>query len=414
MLLGVLVLAGVAGRDGGDGGGAPVAAGGGAASEPGFDHAVDAGGSATETTLPADPPGDAGTATATDENAAGAVPGSAPEAASSPAATGGTGGNVASLPAADPLRPATILDITEPLPDVPNPAVVLIDGVYHLYATQTRLEEGGWALLNVPLRISTDLRRWQLVGDVLPQLGAWAEAGHTWAPDVRQVGPRRWVLYYTAHLAGREPGAQCIGAAVAATPRGPFVPVGTEPLVCQLDRWGSIDPRTFVAADGELWLHWKSDDNADVEGTTLASIYAQRLDRGGTRLLGEAVRILEVDQPWEGRIVEAPQMVRDDRGRHWLFYSGNWFNQPAYAIGVAACAGPAGPCHKPFDRPFIASNAQGQGPGEASLFHDAAGRLRIIYAPTAQHGPVTTYRPAALATVAFDDTGPYLARNQDP
>ena len=120
------------------------------------------------------------------------------------------------------------------------------------------------------------------------------------------------------------------------------------------------------------------------------------------------VRILEADQPWEGRIVEAPQMVRVD-GRYWLFYSGNWFNQPGYGIGVAECAGPFGPCRKHLRGPWLGSNAQGAGPGEGSLFHDERGWW-IVYGPWAVEFTASTPRPAALAHVAFGSSGPYLAR----
>ena len=34
---------------------------------------------------------------------------------------------------------------------------------------------------------------------------------------------------------------------VAGTPEGPFIATAEEPAICQLDRWGSIDPRTFQA-----------------------------------------------------------------------------------------------------------------------------------------------------------------------
>jgi beta-xylosidase len=215
------------------------------------------------------------------------------------------------------------------------------------------------------------------------------------------------VLYYTARHATQEPPTQCIGVATAAEAVGPYVPAA-EPIVCQLERGGSIDPRTFRDADGQLWLHWKSDDNRDTEGTSTSTLYAQRLSADGTALEGEPARVLEVTQPWEGRIVEAPQMI-EAAGRLWLFYSANWFNQPAYAIGVAECETPAGPCSKPFDRPWLSSNAQGEGPGEASLFLDLQGRWRMVYAPVAQQFRDETDRPIALATVGFDATGPYLA-----
>jgi beta-xylosidase len=177
-------------------------------------------------------------------------------------------------------------------------------------------------------------------------------------------------------------------------------------LVCQLFHRGSIDPRTFVDTDGTLWLHWKSDDNANPRGTSHTAIYAQRLSGDGLKFVGRRTVILKADQLWEARIVEAPQMVWAN-GRYWLFYSGNWYNQPKYAIGVAACQGPAGPCTKPpASRPFLGSNAQGRGPGESSLFTDGNG-LWIVYGPWAVQFQQDTRRPVALAHIVFNGIGPY-------
>jgi GH43 family beta-xylosidase len=241
----------------------------------------------------------------------------------------------------------------------------------------------------------------------MPVLPAWVDAGFTWAPDVRRIDDR-YVMWFTARLKGYDPPTQCIGVAVSDDPFGPFVGE-PEPRICQLERRGSIDARSYEAPDGQLWLHWKSDDNADVDGTTKASIYAARLAPDGIELDSEWTEILTADQPWEGRIVEAPQLVAGG-GRLWLFYSANWFNQPAYGIGVAECETPAGPCTKPLDRAWLGSNAQGFGPGEASLFTDDDGRMWIVYAPWAVQFETKTPRPVALAHVAFDDNIPYLAR----
>ena len=49
---------------------------------------------------------------------------------------------------------------------------------------------------------------------------------------------------------------------------------------------------------------------------------------------------------------EAPDMVEVD-GRYWLFYSGNWFNQPAYAIGVARLRRAARPVPRRRARPLV-------------------------------------------------------------
>lgn len=307
-------------------------------------------------------------------------------------------------PRADPAAPARIVTPGE---DVPNPFVVVDGDRYLLYGTQETFFSA-----NVPLRTGPSLDRVGKPVDVMPDLPDWATQGFTWAPDVRRIDDDRWVLWFTAGVREGRPDAprasQCIGVAVARRPEGPFRAVGDEPAVCQLDRWGSIDPRTFEDADGQLWLHWKSDDNAEVEGTSHASIYAQRLDDDGVRRIGEATRILEADQPWEGRIVEAPQMVLVD-DRYWLFYSANWFNQPVYGIGIAECEGPAGPCRKPLDDAWLASNAQGTGPGESSMFRDDRGWW-IVYGPNNVAFQEGTPRPVALAPVAFGPRGPYLAR----
>jgi beta-xylosidase len=308
--------------------------------------------------------------------------------------------------APDPFRPALLMDIRDPSPSLPNP-FVLVDGDRYLMFTTEALDDVG-AKQNLPVLESRDLVTWTYLHDGLPDfdVGAWAVPDATWAPDVAHVGDQ-WVAYYTARLADHDPKTQCIGVATASGPTGPFAPAD-EPIVCQLDRGGSIDPRSFRDRDGTWWLHWKSDDNRAVDGTSTSSIYAQRLDPTGTQLVGESHEILEPTQPWEGRIVEAPQMI-EAGGRLWLFYSGNWFNQPGYGVGVAECESPAGPCTKPFAGPWLSSNAQGSGPGEGSLFVDLQGRWRLVYSPVAQEYRDETDRPIAIATVGFDVTGPYLA-----
>ena len=308
------------------------------------------------------------------------------------------------LPApADPAAPATIID---PSIDSPNPFVLVEGGQYLHYASQVAVGRE-----NIQVRVGRALSALGPVRDAMPEPPRWVVPGSTWAPDVRHVGTR-YVMWFTA---ATEPGrvdggarTQCIGWAVSRSPLGPFTGGATTPSICQRDRWGSIDPRTFRDDDGKLWLQWKSDDNAQVGADSHSSIYSQRLAADGATLTGHPVRILEADQPWEGRIVEAPQMV-EVGGRHWLFYSGNWFNQPAYAIGVAECDGPTGPCRKPSDHPWLASNAQGEGPGEGSLFHDAGGWW-TVYGPDRVGFNVQTVRPTALARVAFGPGGPYLAR----
>jgi beta-xylosidase len=301
---------------------------------------------------------------------------------------------------ADPAAPAVI--ITSLTEDAPNPWILVEGGKYYLYSSRSNAPIAP----EVPVRVSTDLVNWSVPTDALPVGPPWVSPHLTWAPDVRRI-KGQYVMYFTAPVTDVPVDTKCIGVATSLTPEGPFTPRDGA-FICQFDRAGSIDPRVFEDTDGTLWMHWKSDENANQEVDTHSWIWAQRLSENGLKLVGEPVPILTADQEWEGRIVEAPQMVLED-GRYWLFYSGNWYNQPVYSIGIAECAGPVGPCTKPINNPFITSNAQGEGTGESSLFRDENG-LWIVYAPWAVDYEEPTPRPVALAHVAFNESGPYLAQ----
>ena len=203
-------------------------------------------------------------------------------------------------------------------PDVTDPYMLLSHGSYYIYTSE------GTSVYNVPVRVGPKPGRWGPPSDALPRLPSWAEGGLTWAPEVHQVAGG-WALYFSALLRNVHPQTHCIGAAYASSPSGPFVP-SDHTLVCQLDHRGSIDPRVFV--DGtHLVLLWKSEDNAnpyvpgpDQDGNT--GIYSQELSADGRDLLGQPVKILGPSQPWEGTIVEAPDMV-EAWGTYWLFFSAN-------------------------------------------------------------------------------------------
>jgi hypothetical protein len=177
--------------------------------------------------------------------------------------------------------------------------------------------------------------------------------------------------------------------------------------VCQTAQHGTIDPRTFVAPDGTIYLLFKSDDNAPAT-TIPTNIYAQPLSADGLALLGTPTRIFGPDEPWQGTIVEAPDMVLV-KGIYWLFYSGNWFNESAYAIGFARCTGPLGPCADVTAQPLLASNAQGQGPGEESLFENSQG-VYLLYSPFLYNSfGYSAPRPVLMVRLGFGPLGPYLA-----
>jgi len=142
-------------------------------------------------------------------------------------------------------------------------------------------------------------------------------------------------------------------------------------------------------------------------------MWSQRLSSDGTQLLGSPSLLLSPDEAWQGTIVEAPDMVQVG-GTYWVVYSGNWYNQPAYAIGAARCDGPAGPCRDVSPTPLLATNLQGQGPGEASVFHDDAG-VWMLYSPSRSVAPLPEVsRPVYVTRLGFGASGPYLATGPLP
>jgi beta-xylosidase len=152
--------------------------------------------------------------------------------------------------------------------------------------------------------------------------------------------------------------------------------------VCQLDLGGSIDPSPFVDANGTPYLVWKS------QGTKgqAPAIWSQQLTADGTAMSSGGPQVLlQPSQAWEGGVIEGPSMLLWS-GRYYLFYSANQWSSANYAIGVALCQGPSGPCTKPLDHALVASQGAMAGPGGPSLFSGPGGKLWMAfhaYLPTA-------------------------------
>jgi beta-xylosidase len=233
--------------------------------------------------------------------------------------------------------------------DFPDPFLLaLTGGSYVAYATQVGIPGAPpGVFINVPVMTSTDLQSWTAITDALPNLPAWAQPGNTWAPGVlvRSQNPaaQRFVLYYTTTQ--RSSGRQCISVATAsdtAGPQGPFVDQSSGPLVCQLQRGGSIDPYPFVDANGTPYLLWKSDDNAVGHRTNL---WSQRLTPNGLAFERRTspTRVLSQSSGWQSPTMEGPAIVRSGT-TYFLFYGGGPWDSASAGIGYATCTSPTGPC----------------------------------------------------------------------
>lgn len=284
---------------------------------------------------------------------------------------GACGGGASTLRAPSPTTsvpsPAPV-PAASSLGDFPDPFVLAAGGAWFAYATNS-------AGRHVQAARSADLRHWNTLPDAMPALASWVKADRpdVWAPEVIQLGDR-YALYYTAR--DKASGKQCVGAAVADAPGGPFRDSASAPLVCQVSEGGTIDPSP-LADGGHLYLYFKSDGNCCDMQTHL---YGQQLRADGLALVGQPVRLLSNERAWEGKVVEAPSMYLH-QGRYLLFYSANDYGGSAYAVGYASCTSPMGPCTAAADGPVLRSSGAGAGligPGHQHLFDDG-GQTMIAY-----------------------------------
>jgi len=216
--------------------------------------------------------------------------------------------------------------------------------------------------------------------------------------------PGRHVLYYSVRH--RASGRQCISRAVASRPEGPFLDGSSGPLVCQLDRGGSIDPSTFVDGDGRAYLLWKSEDET-VGGR--ATLWAAPLSADGLSLAGRPSALLRAEQAWEHGTVEGPAMVRAGGAVH-LLYSGSSWNRADYGVAHARCDGPLGPCRRSAGGPFLRTLGDAVGAGGAEVLRARGGRSWLVFhAWTAPHVGFPNRRTLRMAALSFPGSVPSLS-----
>ena len=306
------------------------------------------------------------------------------------------------VPAAMPTsRPGLI--VTGMNTDTPDPFILRAHRGYYLYSG-----EAYWsgAFYPVMVAFSLDPRHFPPPAPAMLTAPRWTADALTWSPDVVRIGPR-YEMYYASMSTPAFGGEDCIGTASAAKPAGPFVPE-SKPLRCDADHFGAIDPRVFTGAHGARWLLWKSNDNANPSSHRLpTAIVSERLSDDGKALTGSPHFLLRADQSWQQGIVEAPDLVNAG-GHDWLFYSGGLYTSAGYGVGIASCAGPSGPCTDLSVQPWLSSNAQGQGPGEASLLADTGGRWWLVYDINDGEQRQGDTRPAAIAPISFVGNSPTL------
>jgi arabinan endo-1,5-alpha-L-arabinosidase len=260
--------------------------------------------------------------------------------------------------------------------DFPDPAVLRArDGYYYAYATQG---ERDGRMHNIQIARSSDLVRWEPLGDALPAKPGWASKTQDfWAPHVAEHDGR-YYLYYSAKpdaaLTDTSRGL-CLAVATAMRPQGPFTDIG-KPLQCgegfvNIDPMSCDDPKT-----GERLLYW---------GSGFGPIKVQTLARDrisfapGSRPI-DLVGVVKTEDPANYRRLVEGAWVHYRAPYYYLFFSGDNCCGPNahYAALVARSKSATGP-FEVREEPVVALRGNWIAPGHNAVATDAAGNDWIVY-----------------------------------
>jgi arabinan endo-1,5-alpha-L-arabinosidase len=267
--------------------------------------------------------------------------------------------------------------------DFPDPAIIKAgDGYYYAYATQT---ERDGKMVNIQVARSSDLVRWDHLGDALPTKASWAaKTQDYWAPHVH-FADGRYFLYYSAKpdaaLTDDKRGL-CLAAATSSSPQGPFTDIG-RPLQCG-PGFVNIDPMAFDdPATGKRLLYWGS----GFEPIKVQELGPDRLSFAPGSLPVDLLRVDKTDDPANyERLIEGAWVILRD-GWYYMFYSGDNCCGPKahYAAMVARSRSATGPFETLESAAgvpssvMLASRGKWFAPGHNSIITDEAGDDWILY-----------------------------------
>lgn len=285
--------------------------------------------------------------------------------------------------------------------DVPDPAIVRDGRLYYIYATG----EG------IPIRRSTDLVHWTVIGRVFPTATpAWAQRAvpgtqYPWAPDIAYFNGR-FHLYYALSTFGSQHSVIALATNATLDPKSPrYRWVDEGPILESkpgVSSFNAIDPAVVTDAQGTPWLTW---------GSFWGGIKLRRLDAAGkpstadTTIYSVASRGTPdaVQGPNDTQAIEGPYVVKKD-GWYYLFVSWDNCCQGAnsnYNVRVGRSHSITGPY---LDRDgvdmakgggtlVLASYGDVRGPGHNSVLTDGDKYYLAHHYINAKAGPASPDRP---------------------
>ncbi|KAF9222898.1 glycoside hydrolase family 43 protein [Gyrodon lividus] len=278
--------------------------------------------------------------------------------------------------------------------DFPDPAILVTSSGTYAFATNS-------GSVNIQVATSPDGGlTWALLSEVdaLPDVGAWATTGNTWAPDVIDRKDGTFVMYYAAWSPSQN--THCVGAATSLTPTGPYTPQSS-PIACQTAGGGAIDPAGFQDVDGTRYIVYKVDGSSlggggpcgNANGAYATPIMLQAMEADGLTPVGDPVQILDRGV-YDGPLIEAPVLILHE-GTYVLSFSSNCYNTDLYDISYATAPFVFGPYTKAASPLLVTGDYNLTAPGGATSRPD--GNFMVFHA-TVNSNPLTRYMYTATVT----------------
>ncbi|MCL4401527.1 MAG: glycoside hydrolase family 43 protein [Acidobacteria bacterium] len=289
---------------------------------------------------------------------------------------------------------------TNPIGDPPirigDPFVLQAEGAYYLFGTTAR---DGFLVQK-----STDLVHWQPLGYAWKMTSEpWAD-GVFWAPEVKFYRGK-YYMTYSGRMRGATPARLLTAIAVSDKPEGPYKDLHAPWFDAG---YSAIDSDLFVDSDGTPYLYFSR--NGARDGYAYGIVYGVEVARDLSKIIGEPVKLLEADQPWEkinwahNRCNEGPTVLKH-KGRYYMTYSANNTGAPGYGVGVATASKPLGPWVKYTDNPILASKLDigVSSPGHNSItFSPDKKEMFIVYHTHADPGKPAGARVLNIDRLVFD------------
>ena len=208
-----------------------------------------------------------------------------------------------------------------------DPFVLLHDGVYYLYSTNS---EDGYRVFT-----SEDMGQWTDRGYCLRAEDVKGDKGF-WAPEILVRNGK----FYMVYIANEH-----LGIAVADSPLGPF----RQEEKKWLNEKNEIDGHFFVDDDGTVYLYFVRFERGNVLWVAKMNEDMLSYDESTAKFLFRA------EDEWELRsasVVEGPFVLKHN-GKYYLTYSANHTRSVDYAVGCAISDSPMGPFQKVAYNPIL-------------------------------------------------------------